>query len=76
MEIEEEEEQSYGSFYAEDKISKNTMIQNTKLKNEIIEQDNNDKNISNDQQFNHSIIELHEKIKNTVTYHPTPKKKN
>ena len=33
MEIEEEEEQSYGSFYAEDKISKNTMIQNTKLNN-------------------------------------------
>ena len=79
MEIEEEEEQSYGSFYAEDKISKNTMIQNTKLKNEIIEQDNNDKNdknISNDQQFNHSIIELHEKIKNTVSSQPTPRNEN
>lgn len=77
MEIEEEEEeQSYGSFYAEDKISKNTMIQNTKIKSETVEQDNNDKNTSNDQQFNHSIIELHEKIKNTVSSHPTPRNEN
>ena len=37
---------------------------------------NNDKNISNDQQFNHSIIELHEKIKNTVSSHPTPRNEN
>ena len=79
MEINDDEEQSYGSFYAEDKISKNTKLHNKFNNSEFIPIDSNNDNKENEtsvKENNHSIIELHDKIKNEVTPPESPKKKN
>ena len=79
MEINDDEEQSYGSFYAEDKISKNTRLHNKFNNSEFIPIDSNNDNKENEtsvKEINHSIIELHDKIKNEVTPPESPKEKN
>ena len=79
MEINDNEEQSYGSFYAEDKISKNTQLHNKFNNSEFIPIDSNNDNKENEtsvKEINHSIIELHDKIKNEVTPPESPKEKN
>ena len=79
MEINDDEEQSYGSFYAEDKISKNTQLHNKFNNSEFIPIDSNNDNKENEtsvKEINHSIIELHDKIKNEVTPPESPKEKN